>query len=51
LISVGKYEWVVHHRDHDRSNNVDENFELLCKRCHQIEHECHKAFEGAEVIP
>lgn len=51
LISVGRYEWVVHHRDHDRSNNVDENFELLCKRCHQIEHECHKAFEGAEVIP
>lgn len=50
LINAGRYEWVIHHRDHDRSNNEDDNFELLCKRCHQIEHECHKAFEGAETI-
>ena len=32
----------VHHKDHNRKNNVEENFELLCKRCHQIEHECWK---------
>lgn len=34
--------WAVHHKDHDRTNNNDGNFELLCKRCHQIEHECWK---------
>ena len=32
----------VHHKDHNRKNNVEENFELLCKRCHQVEHECWK---------
>ena len=36
--------WCVHHVDHDRTHNTYENFELLCKRCHQIEHECWKAF-------
>jgi len=30
----------VHHKDHNRKNNVESNFELLCKRCHQVEHEC-----------
>lgn len=44
LMEVGRYEWCVHHIDHDRTNNVDENYELLCKRCHQIEHDCHLAF-------
>jgi hypothetical protein len=48
---VGSFEWCVHHRDHDRTNNEIENLELLCKRCHQIEHECWKAFEGATTIP
>jgi len=32
--------WAVHHRDHNRKNNVDTNFQLLCKRCHQLEHNC-----------
>jgi hypothetical protein len=32
--------WAVHHRDHDRSHNERINLELLCKRCHQIEHDC-----------
>ena len=32
----------VHHKDHNRKNNVESNFELLCKRCHQVEHECWK---------
>ena len=44
LLEVTRYEWCLHHIDHDRSNNIESNFELLCKRCHQIEHECHKAF-------
>lgn len=39
----------VHHKDHDRTNNVEENFELLCKRCHQVEHECWKAFEKSST--
>lgn len=30
----------VHHRDHDHSNNVLENLELLCPNCHAIEHRC-----------
>jgi hypothetical protein len=44
LLGVGRYEWCVHHKDHNRQNNVDENYELLCKRCHQIEHDCQNAF-------
>lgn len=45
LINASRWHWCVHHIDHDRSNNSNENLELLCKRCHQIEHDCHKAFE------
>lgn len=44
-----RYEWCVHHIDHDRTNNEYDNLELLCKSCHQIEHECHKAFESVET--
>jgi hypothetical protein len=40
------YEWVGHHKDHDRTNNDISNLLLICKRCHQIEHTCWKAFEG-----
>lgn len=36
--------WCAHHRDHDRTNNVLANIELLCKRCHQLEHHCWEAF-------
>lgn len=39
--------WAGHHKDHNPNNNVKENLELLCRRCHAIEHECWKAFEGA----
>src|SRR5690606_35659200 len=46
LENATRYMWVVHHKDHDRFNNAECNLELLCKRCHQIEHECWKAFEG-----
>lgn len=34
------YKWCVHHKDHNRHNNQLDNLELLCKRCHQIEHRC-----------
>jgi len=40
------YEWVGHHIDHDRTNNDISNLLLICKKCHQIEHKCWKAFEG-----
>lgn len=43
--------WAGHHKDHDRTNNVEGNLEVLCKRCHQIEHECWNAFEGVTTIP
>jgi hypothetical protein len=45
LTDVSRYEWCVHHKDHDRTHNVRENLEMLCKRCHQVEHECHKALK------
>lgn len=42
LIDAAPAMRCVHHRDHNRKNNVEDNFELLCKRCHQVEHECWK---------
>lgn len=52
LTNSGHYWWVVHHKDHNQYNNDRSNLELLCKRCHQIEHECHLAFtKGATTIP
>lgn len=42
--------WAGHHKDHDRTNNVESNLEVLCKRCHQIEHECWNSFEGVTTI-
>ena len=36
---------LVHHEDHNRHNNVITNLSLVCKRCHQIEHECWLAFQ------
>lgn len=52
LQDANRWQWVVHHKDHNHCNNVIDNLELLCKRCHQIEHECHKAFnKGATTIP
>lgn len=37
---ASRYYYCVHHRDHDRTNNIPSNFELLCKRCHQLHHGC-----------
>jgi hypothetical protein len=33
-------EIVVHHKDRNRKNNDITNLEVLCKKCHQHEHEC-----------
>lgn len=46
LLDASRYMWVIHHIDHNRLNNDPSNWALLCKRCHQIEHNCHRAFEG-----
>lgn len=51
LMDAGRHYWCLHHMDHDRTNNNTDNLELLCKRCHQIEHDCHRAFESVETIP
>jgi hypothetical protein len=51
LTNAGQFEWCVHHINRDRSDNELSNLILLCKRCHQIEHRCWEAFEGATTIP
>lgn len=38
--ATGKWGYAVHHKDHDRTHNEPENFELMCRRCHQIHHDC-----------
>lgn len=55
LLSATRYEWCVHHIDHNRSNNIRENMKLLCKRCHQLTHNCTNnlpqyLFESATTI-
>jgi len=49
LIDATHYQWGIHHIDHNRYNNPEDgsNWVLLCKRCHQIEHKCWDALEGA----
>lgn len=49
--STKPHSFCGHHKDHDRTNNSQDNIEVICKRCHQIEHECWKAFERATTIP
>lgn len=47
LTAASRYEWCVHHLDHNRKNNVRENLVMLCKRCHQTHHDCVSHLEGA----
>ena len=39
-VPLSKDDMLLHHLDHDRTNNSVDNLEGVCKRCHQIEHEC-----------
>ncbi len=50
LTNRTQWNWVGHHKDHNPMNNVKSNLIILCKRCHQIEHKCWKAFEGVTTI-
>jgi hypothetical protein len=36
--STDKSRLLVHHVDHDRTNNELNNLEILCKKCHQSHH-------------
>lgn len=40
LLNFTTRKWGVHHKDRDRTNNKLENLELLCSRCHNLEHNC-----------
>jgi len=40
LKDLRQWGWAAHHRDHDKTNNVINNIELLCSRCHLVEHKC-----------
>jgi hypothetical protein len=40
-------ELLMHHKDHNRKNNALTNFAMVCKRCHQVEHDCGLAFSKA----
>jgi len=42
--------WAGHHKDHNRLNNTKDNLEVLCKRCHQIEHECWTHLQSVTTI-
>ena len=50
LTSATKYEWCLHHIDYNRNNNNPDNFEFLCKRCHQVEHDCSSAFNKVQRL-
>jgi hypothetical protein len=36
----GEPATLAHHLDEDRTNNSPENLRPMCKRCHQLEHNC-----------
>lgn len=38
LDTATRYEWCVHHIDHDRTHNDRSNMVMICKSCHQFEH-------------
>ena len=45
-----KSHLVVHHKDEDRENNNPDNLETLCKKCHQVGHECWKVLPKGEEL-
>lgn len=44
-VDLSPQTMLLHHKDHDRKNNSRHNFAGVCKRCHQIEHQCWEAFK------
>ena len=50
LKGASAFQWATHHKDHDRTNNVRSNLELLCKRCHQLEHDCADNFSKVQRL-
>ena len=40
LTQANRWEWCMHHKDHNHANHHLDNLELLCKRCHQLDHKC-----------
>ena len=50
LIDANRWVWCVHHKDRNKHNQDRSNLEHLCKRCHQIEHNCISALQGATTI-
>lgn len=47
---ASRWHYVVHHKDHDRTNNDVSNFELLCKRCHQVHHGCENNLPQNNIV-
>lgn len=46
---TNSHKWVTHHKDHNRNNNDESNLEILCKSCHQKEHQVYKNFNKGIV--
>ncbi len=46
-----RFSWAGHHKDHNKENNSLDNLEVVCKQCHQIEHECWNAFTCQSSMP
>lgn len=42
---------VVHHKDHNKSNNSVENLTLMTRKAHARHHAAYNFFEGATTIP
>ena len=38
-LSLSRWHWVMHHKDHNHCNHNESNLELLCKKCHAVEHD------------
>jgi hypothetical protein len=51
LSEASPHHWCGHHIDHDRTNNTMDNIEIVCKSCHQIEHEVWKNFGTCNDYP
>lgn len=46
----GEKSLLIHHVDEDRYNNDVSNLQVLCKRCHQIQHKCANNLPPVEEV-